>query len=883
MINFQHFILTLLISITTAFMFASDSLSAQSGLTSDEQKRRDRISKRISTAVGRADISLARIEREAANQDKVISFISDLKQDYEFGSESIESDIHSIMRLLKKVRAFRQSAERFKHKACPQLRSEELVTGVPEWSDEVYFDLISGGPTNPTIANKLAHFEIITFMLEQETQKLEVIEDQFITLSTYDCRIDKQKTTEAKSKLEFSEATSLGPNLIINGEGHNKAPIPVSGRVPSLAIDKSSPENIFVGSAFGGIWRSKNRGETWLPLLDHSQISPIGSLSVSQHSLPVILAGTGEANVAFRDLVVKNDRLLAGGVGRGILRSTDYGESWNIVGKEFTNQSFAEIKFGEKNPDIAVAVGTMGVSLSTDAGLTWKNVTPEIEIQLPVVAGTSVALSPENADEAWVAMWGAGIFYTSNLLSSDRPDWKWLRNGLPLSNLARIEIDISRSNPNSIAALISNADHRLRGIYVSRDAGASWSKIDSAPDLLQGQGFYNMLLAFSPFTDKSLYYGGVGPRPEGASSLFFASENNTWNFTPIGSELHVDFHDIGFDPELPGTMYVSNDGGIWRSFDSGANWESINRGLQITQVMSVSRSPDGERLIYAGTQDNGTIRYSSVGDWLHVEDGDGGAVEVDLFDSNIVYTIFFQHKLTRSTQKGDEGTFIPRHPNLEQHGDMGLLAPFALNPFKPGELVLGADNVYVSSDRGDTWKKIDFNPSAPSSRVRKSVISSITYKTVNAFFVGTSNGEVWQIERQSSGWKQRLILRTSEALGFDGYISSIKFSENIGSILLSIQDDIHGGLIYIENIDVPVLEYFATYMPVYDVEKVSENVYVAGTLNGLVQYDKRSNRVFELTTDLPRVAAFDIDYDQARSELLVGTFGRGVWSVRVLD
>ena len=50
-----------------------------------------------------------------------------------------------------------------------------------------------------------------------------------------------------------------------------------------------------------------------------------------------------------------------------------------------------------------------------------------------------------------------------------------------------------------------------------------------------------------------------------------------------GDSVHPDQHAIAFSPTDPNTVYVGNDGGIYRSPDAGVTWQALNKGLNITE------------------------------------------------------------------------------------------------------------------------------------------------------------------------------------------------------------------------------------------------------------------------------------------------------------
>ena len=109
--------------------------------------------------------------------------------------------------------------------------------------------------------------------------------------------------------------------------------------------------------------------------------------------------------------------------------------------------------------------------------------------------------------------------------------------------------------------------------------------------------------------------------------------------SPISeSGIHVDQHYITFDPQNPATVYVGNDGGVYRSTSSGSGWTSLNTNLALTQFYpGVSLHPWEAAVSLGGTQDNGTLQSQGSDEYDHVIGGDGGFTAIDFLNPDIRY------------------------------------------------------------------------------------------------------------------------------------------------------------------------------------------------------------------------------------------------------
>ena len=120
-------------------------------------------------------------------------------------------------------------------------------------------------------------------------------------------------------------------------------------------------------------------------------------------------------------------------------------------------------------------------------------------------------------------------------------------------------------------------DRRKGGVYRSTDYGASWSKQSDAISGGTGPHYYQELFV-SPHHDERLYLMNV---------QILMSNDGGKNFNPLTRKTHSDNHAIAFRADDPDYILVGTDGGIYESFDDGANWRFIDN-MPITQYYKVA-------------------------------------------------------------------------------------------------------------------------------------------------------------------------------------------------------------------------------------------------------------------------------------------------------
>jgi len=241
-------------------------------------------------------------------------------------------------------------------------------------------------------------------------------------------------------------------------------PTNISGRSTDTAVaDKNGQRRIYAAYATSGVWKTDDNGATWQPVFDQMPSTSIGDLAVAPSNPDIVWVGTGEANI-FR----------ASMAGVGVYKSTDAGRTWQHMGLSDT-QTIARVLVHPTNPDVVYVAASghewtdndmRGVYKTTDGGRTWSSV----YFKSARTGAIDLVMDPRDPNTLYAALWQrvrrkwsdprvepgyveGGIVKTTD----GGKTWTEASQGLPTPEFrGRIGIDISRSHPDTLYALVDN-------------------------------------------------------------------------------------------------------------------------------------------------------------------------------------------------------------------------------------------------------------------------------------------------------------------------------------------------------------------------------------------------------------------------------------------
>src|SRR5437870_5628537 len=404
------------------------------------------------------------------------------------------------------------------------------------------------------------------------------------------------------------------------------------GRSVAVAGSASRPNEYWMGTTGGGVFKTTDGGNTWLPVTDKYFGGTIGAIGVSESNPDVVYVGTGEYPI--RGNVSHGD---------GVWKTTDGGRTWTHVGLEDTHQ-ISRVRVHPGSPD-TVWVGAQGhafgpnadrgVYKTTDGGKTWRNVL----FRNDSTGISDLVLDPSNAPVLHQASWqaqrkpwtlvsggvGSGLFKSTDA----GEHWTELTKnpGLPTGLWGNIGIAVSPAKPARVWALIE-ADSG--GVYRSDDGGATWRYVNGERKLRQRPGYYSRIFA-DPKDTNTVYALNV---------LAYKSTDGGVTFKVL-PDPHGDNHDMWIASNDPQRMIEGNDGGANVSFNGGKTWS--DQDYATAQFYHVTTTNHFPYRVCGAQQDNsgvcGPSRWPGGIDraqWYDVA-GESGHIQARPDDPDITY------------------------------------------------------------------------------------------------------------------------------------------------------------------------------------------------------------------------------------------------------
>jgi hypothetical protein len=681
-------------------------------------------------------------------------------------------------------------------------------------------------------------------------------------------------------------------------------PAVMGGRTVDIDAVGEKPWIIYAAIGPSGVWKSENNGVTWSPVFDKEATVSVGDIAVAPSHPDIVWAGTGEATC--RNSVT---------IGDGVYKSVDAGQTWQNMGlKETRHISRIIINPGDPNIVYVAAMGHLwgpneerGIYKTIDGGKTWKKV-------LYVNADTGFAdLAMDTADSLilYAAAYehrrlpyyfssggpGSGLYKTTD----GGETWKRLAKDLPEGVVGRIGLDVARSAPGVVYALV---EHQDGGLWRSEDRGETWKRMCDVQTFrrVNTRPFYYSQVRVDPTDDKTVYVLSTG---------LHISTDGGQKFRAIGAGIHPDHHALWIDPSNPLHLIEGNDGGIDISYDKGKAWLPV-QSLDLAEVYQVGYDMRKPYYVYCGLQDNGSWAGPSAttdalgvanDHWTSIGGGDGFFAQPDPKDPNTVYSNFQINNVYRYDWRiGRSKTIKPIGALDDPPYRFNWNSPIHISPHDSATVYTGGNYLFRSRDRGYSWEIISpdlttndpakqNDSGGPISPDNSGAESHCTITTISespiergAIWCGTDdgnlqltrdNGKAWEnVVRRIQGlpagtWCSRVEASRFEPgtayAAFDGhrhddYATYVFKTTDFGKTWKSIKANLPFGWVHVIREDVK-----------------NKNLLFVGTEFGIFASLDGGASWFSLKNNLPTAAVRDIAVHHRDNDLIIGTHGRGIW------
>ncbi len=550
------------------------------------------------------------------------------------------------------------------------------------------------------------------------------------------------------------------------------------GRSVAVAGSVARPNEYYMGTTGGGVFKTTDGGQSWLAVTDRYFGGTIGAIRVAPSNPDVVYAGGGEYPI--RGNVSHGD---------GVWKTTDGGRTWSARGLQDAKH-IADIVVHPTNPDLVYAgvLGhvfgpneTRGVYRSRDGGGTWQKVLYRNDSTGVV----DLVMDPNNPNVLYAGFWqahrrpwqlvsggaGSGMFKSIN----GGETWtEMTRNpGLPQGTWGNIGISVSGANSNRVYAII---EAREGGVYVSDDAGSTWRKTNGESSLTQ-RAWYYMKIHADPKAQDVVYVNNVA---------FLKSTDGGKVFRPVVPRPpHGDSHDLWIAPDNSNRMIQGDDGGASVTSDGGRTWSGEDFATaQFYHVITTNHFP---YQVCGAQQDNSTLCGPSrstegsiaMSDWRDAGGGESGYIAMRHDDPDIVYAGSYGGHLTRKDMRSG----LERNVNAWPDNPMGhpvrdlryrfqWTFPIVVSPHNSNAVYIGSQHVHKSTNGGERWTVIspDLSYNDPATQGNSGgpltldqtsveyygVVFALAESPVRAgvIWAGTDDGRVWVTRNGGVSWTE---------------------------------------------------------------------------------------------------------------------------------
>ena len=708
---------------------------------------------------------------------------------------------------------------------------------------------------------------------------------------------------------------------------------PVGNRIISVSGISGDPLTYYVGAATGGIWKTGDGGLNWKPVFDKYPVHSIGAIAVAPSDPQVIYAGTGESfirsNVSIGNGVWKSTD---GGETWSHLGLDSTGRISRIV----VHPTDADILYVASVGHGYSPQKQRGVFKSNDGGMSWKLVLFVDEN----TGASDIVMDPNNPRILFAGMWqlelktwirisggpGSGLY-----MSKDAGEtWSRLEGSeLPKKPVGKIALAMTPAAPDRVYALIETGDGvpwdgeetESGELWRSDDKGKTWKLINSNRDLGGRQAYYTRCAA-SPDNPNEIYFLA-------ANYSTSIDGGKTVTSAPFLQQPNWDHHEMWIDPTDGDRMIVVGDGGLSISMNRGASWHRVH--LPVAQLYHVTTDTKVPYNVLTNRQDGPSMKGPSrsgvsglfgggvihTGVWYDIGGGESGFATADPTDPDIIWSSASGYGplggiVTRYDEKTRQYRQVEVWPELlAGHAAKDVkyrfqwTFPLLISPHDNNTVYVASQHVHRTTDQGQSWQLV--SPDLTLDDSTKQTVSggltpdniAVEYANViyafdesplreGLFWAGTNDGLV-HISRDGGETWQNVTANIPglPPLGTVRNIDASKWNEGaayltvdfhqVGDFAPYVYKTKNYGQSWTKIVNGIADSTMLNYARCVREDPVREGLLYVGTENALYFSLDDGENWQSLMTNLPASPMYWIDIPEHFNDMVVGTYGRGIW------
>ncbi len=648
------------------------------------------------------------------------------------------------------------------------------------------------------------------------------------------------------------------------------------GRVNCLRLNPNNEQEIWVGAATGGVWKSLDGGQTW-KTFDFTNYLSMGvtDIQIAPTNTNTIYVSTGDAHATYPNVNRSCYSV-------GILKSTDSGNNWEITALADSlgdRGIMGKIIVDPRNENIVVASTSAGIMKTTDGGNTWQ--------MNEQGSFFDIAYSPANPNiilaSTFVKNGGASLYRSTDLGDT------WTKV-LSKPAVSRLDIETENNYPESFWTIsVDGTSHgsakTLYDIQCSDDQGESFYDIytvseggvnllgrssGTGSDLYVGQGEYDLAFAVNPLDYNRMYVGGIEVwRTANNGSKW--DKKTVWYGGASDNYSHADHHDLVYNKD-GSILYDCNDGGVFYTSDNGTTWHDLCGNMNIMQFHAFGNDQSNGDIV-AGAQDNGSSAMID-GEWTYIGGGDGFEGIITPTDNKVYFYSIYNGVISKGySPTGKYNTFLTPS-SVGDKGTEGWQTAYILNPQNPYSMLVGYYDLYVGDiNNNKSFVKIgDFSDNGTyisSIAVAESDTNTIYAAKQSILYKTTDYGQNWEVVFNAPNKITYIAVDPNNADRAWVTVSGFGNTKKVALIEGNEETDLTGNL---PNVPVLTIVY----------QKNSPDRVYIGTDLGVFVSDNGSNYWELLGAEMPRMIVNELEIMESTQKLRACTYGRGIWETDLL-